>query len=162
MPSKLIHIAKTDHICSIQNYTKHLSKDHNQGSQRQSSAKITDLDRSLNQFTWFWSISSNGYWFGDIYLFISLESTIRALECQQSAVHCLSSKYGRNLPQNSLVLARFLLLEILFISLDLQIKTIFTGRFQGQAGPPQVYASMPFKGWVGFPPWLSLEYRFGY
>ena len=107
-------------------------------------------------------MSSNGCWFGDISPFISTESTIRALEGQQSAVHCLSSKCGRNFPQNSLVLARFLLLQILFISLDLQIKTIFTGRFQGQAGPPQVHASTPFKGWVGSPPLLSLGYRFGY
>ena len=36
---------------------------------------------------------------------ISTESTIWALHGQQSAVHCSSSKCGRNFPQNSLVLA---------------------------------------------------------
>ena len=36
---------------------------------------------------------------------ISTESTIWALHGQQSAVHCSSSKYARNFPQNSLVLA---------------------------------------------------------
>jgi hypothetical protein len=34
--------------------------------------------------------------------------------------------------------ACLLLLRILFISLDLQIEVLFNGRFQGQAGPPQV------------------------
>ena len=37
--------------------------------------------------------------------------------------------------------ACLLLLRILFISLDLQIEVLFNGRFQGQAGPPQVDVS---------------------
>ena len=46
-------------------------------------------------------------------------------------------------------LARLLLLQILFISLDLEIKTVFNVRFQGQAGPPQVHVSTPLQGWIG-------------
>ena len=46
--------------------------------------------------------------------------------------------------------ARLLLLQILFIPLDLEIKNIFNGRFQGQAGPPPVHVSTPLKGWIGF------------
>ena len=46
-------------------------------------------------------------------------------------------------------LARLLLLQILFISLDLEIKTVFNVRFQRQAGPPQVHVSTPLQGWIG-------------
>ena len=55
--------------------------------------------------TWFWSMSNNGCWFGDPFPLISTESTIGTLHGQQSAVDCLSSKCGRNFPQNSLVFA---------------------------------------------------------
>ena len=37
--------------------------------------------------------------------------------------------------------AHLLLLQILFLPLDLQIKVILNGRFQGEAGPPQVDVS---------------------
>ena len=45
--------------------------------------------------------------------------------------------------------ARFLLLQILFVSLHLEIKTEFNVRFQGQAGPPQVNVSTLLQGWIG-------------
>ena len=39
------------------------------------------------------------------------------------------------------VVARRLLVQILFISLDNEIKPVFNGRFQGQAGPRQIDVS---------------------
>ena len=46
-------------------------------------------------------------------------------------------------------LAHLLLLQILFISLDVEIKTVFNVRFQGQAGPPQAHVATPLQGWIG-------------
>ena len=57
----------------------------------------------LQGFPWFWSMSNNECWFGDPFPFISTE--VRALHGQQPAVHCLSSKCGRDFPQNSFVFA---------------------------------------------------------
>ena len=79
-------------------------KDQNQGSQRRSWAKVIALGSSLYHFTWFCGRSNSGYWFGNPFPFIST-STIGALHGQQSAAHCLSSKCGRDFPQNSLVFA---------------------------------------------------------
>ena len=77
-------------------------------SQRRSWNKVIDLDRSLYWFACFWSLSKPIKQWLLIWRsipFISTESTIWALHGQQSAVHCSSSKCGRNFPQNSLVLA---------------------------------------------------------
>ena len=86
---------------------------------------------------------------------IPTESTIWTLHGQQSAVHCSSSKCGRNLPQNSLVLAllrafcfcRFC--SFLWILGSKLYSTLGPVRFQGQAGPPQVHVSTPLQGWIG-------------
>ena len=115
-------------------------------------------------------MSSNGYWFGDPFPRIST-STIWALHGQQSAVHCLSSKRGRNFPQNRLVFA--LLRAFCFCrfcsSLWIVWSKLSYDRFQAQAGPCQVYTC--FKTWRATPGmdsapfgnfWLSLRYQFGY
>ena len=78
------------------------------------------------------------------------QSTIRALEGQQSAVHCLSSICGKNFPQNSLVLALFLLLHILFASMDLQIKNHlhwYVSR-PGWATPSTRFNAIQGMGWA--------------
>ena len=92
----------------------------------------------------------NGCCFADTCPIISTEPTIRALQGQQSAVHCLSSRCGGNFPQNSLVFALLRALASadsvhLFRSFD---PNIFNGRFQSQAGPPQVHVSTPLKGCI--------------
>ena len=71
-----------------------------------------------------------------------------------SAVCCplFVLKVQKEIPSEQLgscSLARLLLLQILFISLFLEIKAVFNVRFQGQAGPPQVHVSTPLHGWIG-------------
>ena len=71
-----------------------------------------------------------------------------------SAVCCplLVFKVRKEFPSEQLgscSVVRLLLLQILFISLGLEIRTVFNFRFQGQAGPPQVHVSTPLQGWIG-------------
>ena len=132
--------------------------------------KSLSLGSSLYRFTWFCSMSNNGYWFGDPRPFIPT-SAIGALHGQQSAVLCLSSKCGKDFPQKSLVFA------LLRGCADLEIKVVFNGRFQGQAGPSQIDVSRHWrkiemrhsKDGFGLPLpgapfgnfWFSLRHRFG-
>ena len=98
-------------------------------------------------------------------------STIGALDGQQSAVHCLSSKRGRNFPQTSLVfaLSRFF---CRFCS-SLWIKVLFNGRFQSRPGwttPSRCFKTLmrnwsaPLQGWIGTLAVLVIATlsRFGY
>ena len=79
---------------------------------------------------------------------------INNMGASSSAVCCplFVFKVRKEFPSEQLgscSLARLLLLQILFISLDLEIKTVFNVRFQRQAGPPQVHVSTPLQGWIG-------------
>ena len=119
--------------------------------------KVIDLDRSLSicmllghikQWLLIWrSVPCT-----------TTESTIWLLHVRQSAVHCSSSKCGRYegislrtawFLHCSCSPARLLLLQILFIPLGLEIKTVFNVRFQGQAGPPQVQFQSRSKDGLG-------------
>ena len=106
--------------------------------------KVIDLDRSLYRFTWFWSMSKQ--W---LLIWRSISIHLRRINnrfTSWSAVCCplFVFEVRKEFPSEQLgfcTVAHLLLLQILFIPLDLQIKVILNGRCQGEAGPPQVDVS---------------------
>ena len=87
-------------------------------------------------------MSNNGCRFGDPCPFIPTEPTIGTFHGQQSAGHCLSSKVRKEFSfRTAHCCAPSASADSVHLFGSFWIKVIFNGRFQGQAGPPQVEAS---------------------
>ena len=87
-------------------------------------------------------MSNNGCRFGDPCPFIPTEPTIGTFHGQQSAGHCLSSKVRKEFSlRTAHCCAPSASADSVHLFGSFWIKVIFNGRFQGQAGPPQVDVS---------------------